>query len=354
MYINIDRDNLKITHKHRNQNVVLALDWIENPHIKVSVTTRIDQNFLGSFTDMELKILCRNCYDVDHKDGRVALRDLIFKFADALPENDVDEREARIQAELLPSDNEIPFRYVKGSFVPSQNTDLWRHGARPPPPQQALQRTTSVAGTVALPWEQASTEAHTERSVAANKDLASVPKIAYNSNIEFKILSYLSSKENTMPDSTESNLQELTPTNQIVEPTPAAVKAAEKLRIKEELKAQKAADKIKAAEAKAEVAALKAKAKTIEKMPEQNGVKRPKDGTLCGQAWKIFDDISAKNKQPCAISEALVVSTASNLNPSNVRAEYARWRKFHGIAGRVKPLIVAAPATEAPVPPVAV
>ena len=69
-------------------------------------------------------------------------------------------------------------------------------------------------------------------------------------------------------------------------------------------------------------------------MPEQYGVRRPKPDTLCGKAWKIFDDISTKNGVPATIGESLEVSNQQGLNVANVRAEFARWRKFHCISGR--------------------
>jgi hypothetical protein len=42
------------------------------------------------------------------------------------------------------------------------------------------------------------------------------------------------------------------------------------------------------------------------------------------------------------------LAKGQSLNEANVRAEYARWRKFHGITGRVsapKPETPATPAT---------
>ena len=71
-------------------------------------------------------------------------------------------------------------------------------------------------------------------------------------------------------------------------------------------------------------------------MPEQNGIRRPKPDGLCGKAWAIFDEISAKNGSPASIGESMEVAKAQGLNEANVRAEYARWRKFFGVTGRVE------------------
>lgn len=115
----------------------------------------------------------------------------------------------------------------------------------------------------------------------------------------------------------------------------AEAKEAAKLAAEE----KKAADKAAKEQAKAEAAA----AKEASRMPESNGVRRPKPETLCGKAWAIFDDISAANGAPASIAESLTVSNAQGLNEGNVRAEYARWRKFFGVSGRVT-----APTAEAP------
>lgn len=124
--------------------------------------------------------------------------------------------------------------------------------------------------------------------------------------------------------------------------------AAEKKAKKEAEKAEKEA---KAAAAKAEKEAAKAAKlaeKEANKMPEQNGVRRPKPETLCGKAWAVFDQVSAKNGAPASIKESLEVARPLGYNEGNVKCEYARWRKFHSIVGRIAPPVVEAPVTEVP------
>lgn len=110
-----------------------------------------------------------------------------------------------------------------------------------------------------------------------------------------------------------------------------AEKEAEKERVKAEREAVKEAKK---AEKEAEKARLQAE-KEASRMPEQNGIRRPKADTLCGKAWAIFDDVSQNSGEPASIGASMEVSRAQGLNDGNVRAEYARWRKFHGITGRI-------------------
>ena len=116
-----------------------------------------------------------------------------------------------------------------------------------------------------------------------------------------------------------------------------AKKEAEKQAAKEAKEAEKAAK----AQEKIDAAAAAKAAKEANKMPEANGVRRPKPETLCGQAWAVFDEVSAKNGAPASIKESLEIAKARGLNEGNVRVEYARWRKFFGITGRI-----AAPGSE--------
>ena len=119
-----------------------------------------------------------------------------------------------------------------------------------------------------------------------------------------------------------------------------AAKAEEKAAKAAAKEAQKAAAEEEKARKKAEKEAAKEAAKAAKvqnKMPESNGVRRPKPETLCGQAWAIFDEVSAKNGSPASIKECLEIAKSRNLNEGNVRVEYARWRKFYGITGRIAP-----------------
>jgi len=126
----------------------------------------------------------------------------------------------------------------------------------------------------------------------------------------------------------------------------AAAAKAERERVAAEKKAQKEAEKKAAAEErerkKAEAAAERERkkaeaqaAREAARMPEQNGIRRPKPDGLCGQAWAIFDEVSQRNGAPASIGEAMDIAREKNLNEANVRAEYARWRKFYGITGRI-------------------
>jgi hypothetical protein len=127
--------------------------------------------------------------------------------------------------------------------------------------------------------------------------------------------------------------------------TAKAAKEAEKAKAIEDKKAATAASTA----AKADASAAAKAAKEAKRGPEQNGVRRPGAAGLCGQAWAMFDRLSGELRQPVPVSNALEEARKLGLNEANVRCEYARWKKYNGVEGRVAKIVVpaepAVPAT---------
>ena len=147
-------------------------------------------------------------------------------------------------------------------------------------------------------------------------------------------------------------------TQQAVDPSVAAAeaaaakkaaaeqKAAEKKAAAEQKKAEREAEKKKKAEEKAAAKAAKEAEKEANKMPEQNGVRRPKPETLCGKVWAEADRLSNALGQATPVRNLIDSMVPQGMNEGNIKAEYARWRKFNGITGRVAlPKPKPAPAT---------
>jgi membrane protein involved in colicin uptake len=113
---------------------------------------------------------------------------------------------------------------------------------------------------------------------------------------------------------------------------------------KKAAKVQAAADKKAAREkAKADKKAEKLAAKEANKLPEQNGIRRPKAGTITGKLWDLFDQLSRDTGVPATIGDAM--KKAEGTADATVRTQYARWRKFNGVTGRAAaPAAPAAPA----------
>jgi hypothetical protein len=113
----------------------------------------------------------------------------------------------------------------------------------------------------------------------------------------------------------------------------AAVEAekAAKLQAVEDAKADKKAAKAAKAQAKIDAKA----AKDAQRQPEQNGVRRPGPDGLCGKVWGLADSLSAEMGQAVPIANLVKAGEEQGLNASNIRTEYARWKKFHGLSGRI-------------------
>lgn len=120
---------------------------------------------------------------------------------------------------------------------------------------------------------------------------------------------------------------------------------AEKAEKKKAAEAAKAAKLKAVADAKAEKEAAKAAkeqakldakvAKDSQRQPEQNGIRRPGPDGKCGQVWGLADTLSAELGQAVPIANLLKAGEEQGLNPNNIRTEYARWKKFHGLSGRI-------------------
>lgn len=124
----------------------------------------------------------------------------------------------------------------------------------------------------------------------------------------------------------------------------AAAEAKEaKKAAKAQEKAEKQAQKEAATLARNEAKAAKAAQREQSKQPEQNGVRRPKPDGECGKAWALFDQLSQVKGAPVAAAEIRAeLAKGTELNEGNVKAEYPRWKKFHGLSGTIPP---AAPLT---------
>jgi hypothetical protein len=116
---------------------------------------------------------------------------------------------------------------------------------------------------------------------------------------------------------------------------------------KQQEKADKQAQKEAAMLARNEAKAAKAAQREQAKQPEQNGVRRPKPEGECGKAWALFDTLSAAKGAPVAAAEIrAALPQHAHLNEGNVKAEYPRWKKFHGLSGTIQPTAPLAPPAQ--------
>ncbi len=107
-------------------------------------------------------------------------------------------------------------------------------------------------------------------------------------------------------------------------------KKAVKAEVTEAKRVEREAEKVRKA-------AEKAEKRESQKMPEQNGTRRPKEGTTTGRVWQIADTISGELKAPASRQAVLDVALAEGINRHTVVTQYSCWRKFNGVVGRVVP-----------------
>lgn len=65
----------------------------------------------------------------------------------------------------------------------------------------------------------------------------------------------------------------------------------------------------------------------------QNGITRPGANTKCGLIFEVADKITAQTGMPATI--AAVKASCTGINDHTVKTQYARWRQFNGIVGRI-------------------
>lgn len=82
-----------------------------------------------------------------------------------------------------------------------------------------------------------------------------------------------------------------------------------------------------------EQTAQKKGSKIEQNRPEQNGLKRPSTGSTCEIIWRKCDTITAEKGTACTSGE--LFAALPGLNECTLRTQYARWRQFNGITGRL-------------------
>jgi hypothetical protein len=109
-------------------------------------------------------------------------------------------------------------------------------------------------------------------------------------------------------------------------------------------KQAKLAAAAKAKQDKIDAKAEKAAARAATKLPEQNGIRASKEGTIGAILWNLYSAASSTLGRPISFAEAEAEVTKAGLAvvPASIRAGYARWKKFHGLSGRI-----AAPVAQA-------
>jgi hypothetical protein len=349
-----DEDKMELLHVHRVQDILHGLVYLESAHVKRVVFEDTDNpRLFDNLTTWELPKLFKNATgaDPDQSWPVPVVRELLAQCIEEMKPRLIDDQELERQIAAVEADlrqKVCPFyRYALGAKVPRTDSAAAAPLCLPKAftaaqvaqaPARAVQRAAALAAakvpvsTVApnAPWAK-------NNACAPNGGDATVKDQTIEASIK---------QEMDMAKTPEEIAADKAAKEQEAAAKKAAAAAA---------KAQKDAEKAAAKAAKeAEVAAAKAAkdkakadaeaAKAANKLPEQNGITRPKPETLCGKIWAVLDGISTKNGAPASIAEAKEHPEVVGMADATIRTQYARWRKFYGVTGRVDPPKAAEPA----------
>jgi hypothetical protein len=70
------------------------------------------------------------------------------------------------------------------------------------------------------------------------------------------------------------------------------------------------------------------------RLPNQNGVTRPANGTVTGRVWDLADELQRTLGRPPSRSQVMAKGAAEGINENTVHTQYGHWRRFHGISRR--------------------
>lgn len=273
MYASLDFTDLLVVHKHPDWHCVADLVHIELPTQYVAVVPIDDAKAFRALTDDALRVLCRNTLGElpDVNTPRAKLIEMMLDALDALAPSRVDPVLCRAQAALC-DDPSSPMCYNPRGERPRRVDGYVPEGLR-----------------------------------VASDTAANIQRGEYS-----RVILRTTASNPVQPKPEETDMARKQPA---AKPTATKVTTAKK---KEKAKAP---------------AAPRVAKRNDEPQEEQNGVKRPRAGSVCRRVWDIADKLS--KKAPVPFSALAEVTNAEGLNESNARAEYSRWRKFHGITGRI-------------------
>lgn len=69
--------------------------------------------------------------------------------------------------------------------------------------------------------------------------------------------------------------------------------------------------------------------------PHANGITRPSAGTICADVWELAEAMTASMGRTVPLAALVDAAKEQNINQFTARTQYACWRKFNGITGRV-------------------
>ncbi len=340
-----DLDTLQLLHVHRVQDILHGLVQLESAHAKRVVFENTDNpQLFDNLTTWELPKLYRNVtgQEPDPTWSVQVTRELLALRIEETKPRLVDDNELLKQIESVAQEltqKVCPFyRYAMGAKVPRVEEgplSPTRLGKPFTPKQVAEAAENAAKRAVELSkaytqWTTVAPNAPWVKNNACTPSEASAT-VGDDHQNEANITQEMSMATPEEIAAAKAAKEQEAAAKKAAAASAKAAKDAEKAAAKAAKEAEAAAAKAAKEKAKADAEAAKA----ANKPPEQNGVTRPKPETLCGKAWATFDAISTKNGAPASIAEAKEHPSLAGMAEATIRTQYARWRKFYGVTGRV-------------------
>lgn len=304
MYVAIDTERMVFVAKHPHLRTLANIVFIENPYRTVDLLPYSSLVNLGRYNIGQLFKLWQNTTGQGFPPGHNVVR-ACQALASALPCEAATPAEAEQQSAWLELGAEpySPHECQPGKRQPAPRPAGWLPEPLTWHPVGRLSIEELLAGYIL-------------HEAAPPEYSAHVDQVCNSSN------------QLNPGDDDMALTEEQKAANKAQREAAAQVKKDAKVAAKADLKAKREADKA------AKLAAKPQKAAKLEQ-PKQNDVVRPKSGTACAKLWDIFDSLSANSGAPTPIAAALELARSQGINDSTTRTQYARWRKFNGVSGRI-------------------
>lgn len=146
MYILINRDSMELLYKHECPRTLANLVWIEARFASSYIFPFWDATDLKKFTDLELKFLYKSLtkFEGDVTFTRHQIIQIIWDLIESIKVTEADPVEAQNQAEYIPDNSQILYKYVYGSHRPASMQELFT-----PTPMEAKRDMKQEAAAVA-------------------------------------------------------------------------------------------------------------------------------------------------------------------------------------------------------------
>jgi hypothetical protein len=119
MYVLVDRQQMAITHKHREQQVLRDLSWIECTNAGIIMPLGRIEHWMREFTPAELRLIYKNATGQEIQGYGNALGSVVNQMALRLPETDAVAAEVAAQRLCVMDGDKSSYSYCKGSKTPT-------------------------------------------------------------------------------------------------------------------------------------------------------------------------------------------------------------------------------------------